>query len=301
MKIKGTFAGINLFSKLILTGFVGVVGLMLSLAIGSLFVFLFYRGDATGFSMFLSSNISSLKTLQFAQSIGLFVLPAIVMAYLLTDNVCDFLSLKKKPTIEIALVAMMVMIVATPLINWLAEQNAAIKLPAALNGLEQWMKRSEDAANILTEKFLVGSSFSGLFLNIFLMAIVPAICEELFFRGLLQTYFKDWTKNSHAAIWITAFIFSAIHFQFYGFVPRMLMGAVLGYLLVWSGSIWVPILAHFANNAMGVIFYFLTKNGYLNFDIDKTGTNETVYATYISLFLVSIMLVFIYKKQKRYN
>ena len=116
----------------------------------------------------------------------------------------------------------------------------------------------------------------GLIFNIILIAIIPALGEELFFRGALQGVMKAW-KGAKLAIWITAIIFSAIHLQFYGFVPRMLLGAFFGYLLFWSENIWLPIIAHFVNNVLAVIFYYFKFNGYQVPDIDTIGTGNTLW------------------------
>jgi hypothetical protein len=99
-------------------------------------------------------------------------------------------------------------------------------------------------------------------LNLFICAALPAIGEEFFFRGTLQQLFNQWFKNKHVAIIVTAFLFSAIHLQFYGFIPRFLLGLYLGYLFVWTGSLWAPIFAHFLHNGISVgIQYFANQQG----------------------------------------
>jgi membrane protease YdiL (CAAX protease family) len=126
-------------------------------------------------------------------------------------------------------------------------------LPDFLAPLEAWMREAENAATALQERFLSGTSYLDLFVNIVVMAITPAICEELLFRGVIQNQLEKWFKNAHIAVWVAAIIFSAIHFQFYGFFPRMILGAALGYLLVYGKSLWLPIVAHALNNFMAVV------------------------------------------------
>jgi membrane protease YdiL (CAAX protease family) len=121
------------------------------------------------------------------------------------------------------------------------------------------------------------------------IALLAAICEELFFRGLLQKTLSEHI-NQHTAIWVTALIFSAVHFQFYGFLPRMLLGAAFGYMVVWSGSLWLPILAHFINNAVGVIAFFIAKKQNFNFDIENVGAENSWY---IGLLFVPICIYFL--------
>jgi membrane protease YdiL (CAAX protease family) len=138
-----------------------------------------------------------------------------------------------------------------------------------------------------------------LLLNLFVVAILPAIGEELIFRGAFQKLFSQLFKNKHIGIWLAAALFSAIHLQFYGFIPRMLLGAIFGYLLYWSGSLWVPIWAHFVNNAMGVTLSYLSQKGIVSEDIENIGTLEDG-AVYIiaSLLIVSSLLVWGYKNKR---
>ena len=100
------------------------------------------------------------------------------------------------------------------------------------------------------------------------------------------------------AIWLAAFIFSAIHFQFYGFVPRFLLGAFFGYLLVWSGNLWLPVLAHFTNNAVAIVFYYLKNNGFHVFDIDTLGTGNTLWIGYVSG-LLTLIMIFLFRAKCR--
>ena len=116
------------------------------------------------------------------------------------------------------------------------------------------MKAMEASAMALTERFLAADGIGGLLLNLGLMALLPALAEEMSFRGVLQGVLSP-QRHTHVAIWVTAFIFSAIHMQFYGFIPRMMMGALFGYVFVWTGSLWVPIVMHFINNGIAVVSY----------------------------------------------
>ena len=130
-------------------------------------------------------------------------------------------------------------------------------------------------------------------INLFIMAILPAIGEEMLFRGIIQRYFINIIKNYHIAVWITAVIFSLFHLQFYGFIPRLVLGALLGYMMVWSGNLWVPITAHFFNNAFGVTVYFLFPTSATNNKIDDFGaTHETRIFAIISFAILILLLCF---------
>jgi len=146
----------------------------------------------------------------------------------------------------------------------------------------------------LTEQCLKADNFGILLINLGLMALLPAFAEELSFRGTLQQILG----NKHLAIWLTAIVFSAIHMQFYGFIPRMLMGAMFGYIFVWTGSLWVPIVMHFTNNSLAVIAYYLLdgieENG-KNY-ADTFGAGTTWYIGVISLVITSLGLLIFYRR-----
>ena len=221
-------------------------------------------------------NIDLLKWLQLTMSTVVIVLPPIFLAYLISPNPLTFLQLNRRVQLSDLVIVVLVMIIAIPFINLLGDLNHRMVLPKSLAAIENWMKSSEDNAAQFTEKLLNVHTWLGLSFNVFVIAVIPALGEELFFRGALQGVLKDW-KGIRPAIWLSAILFSAIHFQFYGFVPRMLMGAFFGYLLFWSDNLWLPVTAHFTNNVIAVIFYYLKLNGASVPDIDAVGTGNTLW------------------------
>lgn len=241
-------------------------------------------------------SVNELKWVQLIQTAALFLLPPFLMAFLWTKQPLEWLKLKSE-TKGYGLWAIFLMLIALPAINLVGYFNQQMSLPAFLEPLEQWMKTAEANAAHLTEQFLSVTTFDGLIINILLMALLPAVAEELTFRGVLQRLIQTQTneainregKRVHLAIWCTAILFSAIHMQFYGFLPRMLMGALFGYALVWTGSLWTPILMHFTNNAMAVILYFLAiRSGWDMDKVDTIGTNDTLWLGVVSLVLTII-------------
>ena len=240
-------------------------------------------------------SVNELKWVQLIQTAALFLLPPLLMAFLWAKQPLEWLKLKSE-TRGNGLWAIFLMLMALPAINLVGYFNQQMSLPAFLEPLEQWMKTAEANAAHLTEQFLSVTTFDGLIINILLMALLPAVAEELTFRGVLQNLFevKDETLKKkgnrvHIAIWCSAILFSAIHMQFYGFLPRMLMGALFGYALVWTGSLWIPILMHFTNNAMAVILYFLAiRSGWDMDKVDTIGTNDTLWLGVVSLVLTII-------------
>jgi membrane protease YdiL (CAAX protease family) len=243
--------------------------------------------------------VSILKLIQTLTSLGSFVLPPFILAYLFSQSTGEYLFLKKGVNGMNVLLVILCMTAAVPLINFLADLNSKMVLPSFLASFESWMKEKEAAAADITKKFLEIKSTPELILNLGIIALIPALGEELLFRGIVQRIFSEWTKNVHGGIWISATLFSAMHMQFYGFIPRLLLGVLLGYMLVWSGSLWLPVIAHFFNNASAVIFIFLYNRGSTSIDPDKIGIEEsdTGYLIAGTVIFLSLLYVF-YRRVK---
>lgn len=236
-------------------------------------------------------SICLLKFYQVVQSLGLFIVPPFILAWLFHGSTEDYLLLNRKVSAKSVLYVVVLIFFTLPLINFIGEWNNQMQFPDWLAGLESWMKNAEEQAEVLTEAFLKVDSTGGLLFNLFMIAVLPAIGEELLFRGVIQRIFTNWTRNHHWGIWVSAILFSALHIQFYGFVPRMLLGVMFGYLLVWSGTMWLPILAHFCNNAFAVIAIYLIDNNILDPGIEEIGSNaESYYAAALSLLMVIVFL-----------
>ena len=167
------------------------------------------------------------------------------------------------------------MYIILPLNSAFAEWNAGLKLPESMKALEELMKSMQDAAAETTEKMLNVNNISGLIINIIMIAGLAALGEELLFRSLLQTSLIKICKNAHIGIIIASAVFSFIHFEFYGFLPRLVLGLLLGYMFYFSGSIWVPMLMHFLNNGTVVVLYFLNNKGITNIDLETFGKTST--------------------------
>ena len=251
-----------------------------------------------------SQSTESLKWLQFLQTMGTFLLPPILCAWLWDENHKPFnwLNLNKGAGWQSFVLAIGIMICAIPAINLLADLNNRIELPESLDFIEQKLKAYEASAAALTERFLKADNVGVLILNIGLMALLPALAEELSFRGTLQQIISgDGLRVTgytvHLAIWITAIVFSAIHMQFYGFIPRMLMGAAFGYVFVWSGSLWIPVVMHFTNNGIAVLAYYIfgTEDSYA----DTIGAGVTWWLGVISLILTSLGLLIFYRRTRK--
>jgi len=241
------------------------------------------------------NNIISVKRMQLIQSLVLFVGGPFLLAFLWSDKPVIYLQLKTKSKPSLYVLVAITMIAAIPFINLLTELNRQISLPEALAPIENWMRATELQLEEVTLRMLNVYAVSDLIFNLLLIAVLAGLGEELFFRGILQKIFSEW-RNAVLAIWLAAFIFSAIHLQFYGFFPRMLLGAFFGYLLFWSGNLWLPILAHTINNGIAVLFYYLKFNGVQMPDLDIIGTGNTLYLSALS-FVVTVFCILKIRKE----
>ena len=223
---------------------------------------------------------------QFLQTLGLFLLPAIICAWLFSDNYKEYLRIEQPIYVPVAVWTIVGMIVAIPFLNWTHALNQQMVFPEALKGLETWMKEHEEAAAQVIELLLDTKNIPSIIINFLAICVVSAICEEFMFRGLLQTFFGKVMRNPHILIWTIAILFSAVHLQFYGFITRMLLGAWLGYLVYYTKTIWIPVLAHIINNFFSVSIYYLFHNSPDEMQkIDALGTGSTWWLSFASLAL----------------
>jgi membrane protease YdiL (CAAX protease family) len=246
-------------------------------------------------------NIKMLKYFQVVQSVGLFIVPPIILGWLFNGNIAKYLNLHKNVNGVSVLLVTLLIIFALPLINFIGEWNNQMQFPEWLRSVEQWMQNAEENAAELTEAFLKVDTTGGLIFNLFMIAFLPAIGEELLFRGVIQRIFTKMTKNYHWGIWISAILFSALHIQFYGFVPRMLLGVLFGYLLIWSGSMWLPIIAHFANNGFAVVAIYMVDKNIVNPKVESIGSSPDEFVAIGFSLAVVVLLMWLLKKENRKN
>jgi membrane protease YdiL (CAAX protease family) len=285
MKLKGIFSNTGTGTKMLL---------LLGVSLLSFLLFSFLSVLIIGKDTY---QVGNLRIAQILQSLGLFVLPPFILMYLLNEKPFEWFGLKKLPASNLWMTGIGAVIFSVPLVNYLVQINNAVVFPESMTFLENSLRAMENSAEVLTEKLLQTDSVFGLTGNLLLIALMPAFAEELFFRGTMQKILAGKT-GQHVAVWITAIIFSLFHMQFFGFLPRLMLGAVLGYLYMFSGNLWLPVIAHFANNAIAVIFHFMIKNGITTLDPEVPGKEGTGYLAVFSLIALA-MLLFILKKKSR--
>jgi uncharacterized protein len=226
-----------------------------------------------------------------------FLLPALIYwQYVERNRWANFQFRPLSAVAGLSLVAFVV-IAFMPFDGLIIEANQRLDLPDALGDLENWMRQTEDRAAELTKALTTFSSPAQLAVALLVIGVLPALGEEVLFRGVLQRKIIGWTGLPHLSIWLTAALFSAIHLQFYGFLPRMLLGALFGYLYFWTGNIWVPILAHFTNNGFTVLMVWLHQRRVTDIDIESTDAVPPATAA-VSLALTAGLLWYIRRANK---
>jgi uncharacterized protein len=219
----------------------------------------------------------------------IFIFPVLVFSFLVSKKKLAYLQINKTGKFSLLILGALTIIVSTPLIDYMGVINQRMPLPESLQSLERM-------ADDLEKGLMSHHTLKDLFLNLFIMAFMAGLAEELFFRAGLQKILVKLFKSTHAGIWIAAIIFSAIHMQFSGFFPRMFLGVFLGYLFVWSGSLWVNIFAHFVFNAAQIFVEYLQDTNSVPKVLDNIYSESPgpVYVI-ISAVLVVLLLVAIYR------
>jgi membrane protease YdiL (CAAX protease family) len=238
--------------------------------------------------------LDGLKIFQIVTSIGMFLLPPLFLAITERQKVTEFYGFKKPIWVLLGLV-FLIMLCSMPLMEYSAILNQQMTLPEWLKPIEQWMRHKEDELARATVMLLTVHKPFDFILNLVMIAIVPAIAEELMFRGGVQRSFMKMIGNPHIAIWITAVIFSAIHMQFFGFLPRMLLGALFGYIYVWTKSLWYTMFAHFLNNGYAVCVALYLQKHNMPLDAADNSSNFHWYGYLLSFIFTALLLVYLKK------
>lgn len=207
-----------------------------------------------------------LLTMLTLQDVMAFIVPGLVAMLIFYYRPLHVMGLDRAPSWSALIIIILFYLISLPAMNWLVSVNQAMTLPSWMSGMEQWMKATEDSAAETTQSILNIHTVPSLLMTVFVVGFMAGLSEEILFRGTIQRTCEDSRLNTHAVVWIVAIVFSAFHLQFYGFVPRMLLGVWLGYLLVWTRSLWVPIIAHTLNNSTVVIFSYLANKGIVGED-----------------------------------
>lgn len=281
MLLKGEFSKDGFWIKCLLALFFSVLGFFVWLSINKII----HSATPTILQLQLSQFVFALLGLTF---------PALAIGYLLNKKPASYLRLNTFSKGILIVFPILIMVFIQPSINLFLTWNEQLHLPENLAKLEEAFRSIQQMNKNLTIRLLSGKSFADLLANLFFLALIPAVCEELFFRGAIQQLLGE-KMSKHTAIWITAILFSAYHLEFFGFFPRILLGAVLGYLVLYSNSLYMSMIGHFTNNALIVIYFFISSTGIISIDIDQIGTGNQWWLSFISLLVTGTLLFTFYR------
>lgn len=278
---------------IVFSGFL-VIGPM----IGFMLAMPFYEGDFL--TDLMKDQLSSdafvpLMLLQGATSFtGLVLMPMAYIRYSEGRRIRKFFPPNNNLPFAIAFGCLMIVpfiIAISPITEW----NMSFEFPEAFKSLEQWLRAKEDTAAEMTKLITNFKSFGGFLFALLVIAVFAGIGEEFVFRGLIQNELYRSSKNIHLAIWVSAILFSAFHMQFFGFLPRLFLGALFGYLYYWSGNLWIPIIGHFFNNAFLLTMFYLQSIGVssVNMEDETSAPLSVVAVCAVAVFA----LLYFFKKQ----
>jgi membrane protease YdiL (CAAX protease family) len=203
-----------------------------------------------------NNDLAFMRYVLIIQDFSLLIIPSIIILMFMRPEPSGKVPGLEVPHLkEIGLVVILTFCLF-PVTSFTGQINSAMHLPDWLSGVEQWMADKEDKADHVIDLLVESNTFPIMIMNLLTIALMPAIAEELIFRGVFQKIFTNLFRSGHFAVWFTAFLFSAIHLQFFGFIPRFILGLVFGYLFLWSGTLWLPVISHFVNNAFPVILSY---------------------------------------------
>jgi len=203
-----------------------------------------------------------------ATLIGLILIPALYAWSIEKTNAITWIT-RKSTTMLIVVVTALIVLSFMATNSVFIEWNANFTFPDFLKDFGEWARARETQAEELTKFFTTFNSTGDFLFGVLVIALLPAIGEELVFRGMLQPELFRASGNHHMAIWVSAIIFSAFHMQFFGFVPRVLLGALFGYLYVWSDNLLIPMIAHFVNNGFSVLMMYLYQTNIISMDMES--------------------------------
>ncbi len=295
------------------SAYIQALSLLLIIVLSLLFVYLFamilalpfwgkdvlFMLDGGKLDLSRPEIISFMKYIQTVSQFAIFILPPVLFAFLVHRKIFDYLKLNLRFSIAQLFLSILLIYVSLPFLSWIGSLNQQMVLPEFLAGVENWMKTTEESASQQIIAFLNVKTFGAILFNFIMIALIPGIGEELLFRGVLIRLFKKWFGSVHAAVIVSSLLFSALHMQFYGFFPRLVLGLILAYTFVWTSSLWVPIIIHFLNNATILLIYYVNKTpDILDQEIESIGASQNIFVIVMSA-AFSLMFLYLIYHQRR--
>ena len=290
-KSKGIWASKSYSSLVYFLPILILGGLVFSHIIGAficqfLFDVSFFSSTQDVFDPQNKKLIDAMKLMQFFNALGVFIVPSILFMHFRGVAFYTYLKLNSSVYVKGVLAIFMMALAMIPVANFLGALNTMLPLPDFLS----FLKDIEAQTLLITEQFLVMDTLIDLLLMLGLIGFVAAVGEELLFRGVLQNLFQEWFGSPHIAIWLTAFLFSVIHFQYHAILPRFVLGALIGYVYVNSGNLRSAMLLHFFYNSTLVLLTFFIQHGGLDTSWEEVGAEGLMLALISVLVLVVLLL-----------
>lgn len=295
------------------TAFIQILILLALITVSLLFIYLLavvsaifiwgkeiiFLGGITEINFNNQEVISFLKYIQIVGQFAIFIIPPLIFSFLVYRNVFQYLNLKKEFNFIPFILSVVLIYINLPFISWLGSINQKLVLPDFFSGIENWMKISEENATQQMKVFLDVKTTGAILLNFVMIALIPSVGEELLFRGVLIRVFEKGFKSIHLAVIISSILFSSLHLQFYGFLPRLVLGLLFGYIFIWTANLWIPIILHFLNNATVLIVYYISKTTkHSNTSFESFGSSNHSVTIIMSAIFTFILLFLIYKNKK---
>lgn len=244
------------------------------------------------------SSTAAMRIAAVIQSLFQLIVPSIATAMIVTRRPARFLAIDRHINPTTLLIALSALVVATPAMNLIIDLNQTLSLPESMSGFEKLLREMEDRANDSISLLQGSHTVGNLCMNILIIGILAGFGEELFFRGTFMRLLTTGRINVHIAVWSVAIAFSALHLQFYGFIPRTLLGAYFGYLLVWSRCLWIPIIIHASNNILYILWQWIfVADGNGNNPVDEIGTNGDYVCAALSSLAVTALIILLYRRR----
>lgn len=282
------------WNQLLVLGLFMLGGLLISSALGELVILLIY---GTPMMLEASDPVTAIRISQTFVTIGTFLIPSLLFAYCQNRQWFDYNAANRRPPQSMINMVLILSMTLLPVVGMLSSFNQNI-MPQE-GTIAEFMRNLEEAANDILKLVTSQRSSWDLISNIMVFAVLAGICEEFLFQGALQPLMMKWTKNPHVGILLTAFIFSVLHFQFYGFIPRFMLGVYLGYLFYWSRSLWLPILAHILHNALSILIDFTLQGRGIDTDnMQFTDVHGSIPVTIACTLASAMAIVYIWRTYK---
>ncbi len=240
---------------------------------------------------------NAIRILQAFMSLGMFLVPALAYSQISKDREIEFYGFNKNVPIAVWGLVILLMFAISPFIDGIVYLNYNLPYPDFMSGLVEGLVAQQEMLSDQMEMLTEMPNISIFFINLLIIAIIPAIGEEWLFRGVIQKLFKEHFHSKHRAIWLTAFFFALLHQSVFYFLGLWLLGALLGYLKEWSGNIWLPVLAHLINNSLILVVLYFAPN--LMVDLDTINFEWLSFLP--SLIGSGILIYFIHKVLARFN